>query len=465
MSAFYVTYQAPANTLLGQLQRGRGAGFLRALDQRPRYVRPLLIQCIRDDPRWDHQIDHRGDYYAQLISAINMELSPLERHIHEHDDQGESTSRSSLAIEILGALAKRGSDQAMGILRGYIGSGYHVQRALEELADARDADAWRGLDEVLSARFQDPEVLSCQIHWTPLDKPPWKEWVRAPTPVGKMLRARRRKLKTQPEPHPDYASMTTEELLDWADRNRSWRCVTDVLASRDSAEDTAILLQAIDESRPWRAIAALRALAPRGDVRVFEPAKAVIERFRWGGWQRRRQSPQLRIAAAKALVQLPPDVVLPLARRWRSSPAWKFRRTAIDILERHATAEDIPWIQKQLGRRITDHRVYFLCNYAQLLAKFPEHGPFPALRRIFREFPYSYGRRFLAEAMAATDPLFGGDLAVECLWDCEASVRLPGARSVDARLANATGRLEFLANDGLEDPDVREAAQARLAVQ
>ncbi len=100
-----------------------------------------------------------------------------------------------------------------------------------------------------------------------------------------------------------------------------------------------------------------------------------------------------------------------------------------------------------------------------MLSKFPEHGPYRAIRRIFREFPYSFGRRMLAEAMAATDSRFAHDLAYECLWDCEDRVRLVGTQSVDLGLPKAQQRLEVLARDEWEEGDVREAAQARLATQ
>jgi len=43
---------APASSLLGQLQRGRGAGFLTALAADPTVVAPLLLDCILRDPRW-----------------------------------------------------------------------------------------------------------------------------------------------------------------------------------------------------------------------------------------------------------------------------------------------------------------------------------------------------------------------------------------------------------------------------
>jgi len=57
---------AHPSSLLGQLQRGRGMGFLAALDAPPTVVAPLLLECIIYDPRWDAQLEQRADYYALL---------------------------------------------------------------------------------------------------------------------------------------------------------------------------------------------------------------------------------------------------------------------------------------------------------------------------------------------------------------------------------------------------------------
>lgn len=53
---------ADPSSLLGQIQRGRGAGFLAALAADPTVVAPLTLVCILGDPRFDRQGDSRGDY-------------------------------------------------------------------------------------------------------------------------------------------------------------------------------------------------------------------------------------------------------------------------------------------------------------------------------------------------------------------------------------------------------------------
>ena len=396
--------------------------------------------------------------------ATRMDPAFLDTYLRDHDDKDVTTSDAWLPIDTLGALAKRGNDQAVGILRAYVAVGYHVRSALDELADTEKPDAWRGLDLVLSARFQDPQALDCQaqIRWVPLDKAPWNDWARSPTLVGELLRDTKQSEGEKGEvEEADYSAMTTAQVLDVAEGQRKRRGLA-ALNSRNSDEDAAVLLPAIDIRHPWRALAALRALGPRRDPRVYEPARRIVEEGRFN-WRDSQHHPiMLRAAAADALAVLAAGLVLPLAREWRSSHRWKFRRSGIDILERHATQEDIPWIIRQLRRPVTHGRAYAFCDYMQMLARFPEHGPFPVVRRIFREFPYSFGRKFIADALAKTDPEFPSDRAYECLWDCEDSVRIIGCQSVDMALSNARNRLEELARDEFEDEDVRGAARSRL---
>ena len=90
------------------------------------------------------------------------------------------------------------------------------------------------------------------------------------------------------------------------------------------------------------------------------------------------------------------------------------------------------------------------------------HGPFVELQQAYDQIPYSYGRRYIVAALAASDPTFDGDVAVECLWDCEAETRGLACAHVDRRVRLAAQRLEELAADEAQAAAVRAAALARL---
>ena len=58
--------------------------------------------------------------------------------------------------------------------------------------------------------------------------------------------------------------------------------------------------------------------------------------------------------------------------------------------------------------------------------------------------PYSYGRKWVVAALAATDPAVPRGVAVECLWDCEPEIRELAAGIADRRQPSAARRLAEL---------------------
>jgi hypothetical protein len=53
---------AAPDSLLGMLQRGRGEGYLAAMNAPRETVWPLLLECVTDDPRLDRICDDRAEY-------------------------------------------------------------------------------------------------------------------------------------------------------------------------------------------------------------------------------------------------------------------------------------------------------------------------------------------------------------------------------------------------------------------
>jgi hypothetical protein len=104
------------------------------------------------------------------------------------------------------------------------------------------------------------------------------------------------------------------------------------------------------------------------------------------------------------------------------------------------------------------------CGLLEILAEFPEAGPYPEVETVFKEAGYSRTRIYAAEVLAASDGQgFAHGLAVECLWDCEEHVRLIGCNSVDLEMPDVRVRLHAMSRDPCEDEDVSSAARERLA--
>lgn len=120
---------ADGDSLLGQLQRGRGAGWLAAVDD-PVRGRADLLTCLADDPRWDRQVESRSDYYATLAIALNVAAAEIAALVRSDDDW--------LPRGTLEAMAERGAVDAADVIddlkRRYPDS--------DPLRDERHQDEW-----------------------------------------------------------------------------------------------------------------------------------------------------------------------------------------------------------------------------------------------------------------------------------------------------------------------------------
>ncbi len=108
---------ADPNSLLGMLQRGRGKGYLMAMEAPPEEVWPLLVECATNDPRSDDQWSPDEEYYASLILRTGMDLEPLLSFVSRNNASDDKEWNSYYSLEILRCLAHRGSRQALEFLR------------------------------------------------------------------------------------------------------------------------------------------------------------------------------------------------------------------------------------------------------------------------------------------------------------------------------------------------------------
>jgi hypothetical protein len=247
--------------------------------------------------------------------------------------------------------------------------------------------------------------------------------------------------------------MSTADLLQIAEDSR-WTQIADELATRTAAADVALLVQAAgDPAVPMRR-AAILALGRQGREELLAIAEQATMPERG----------KLQGAIALALEAMPLSQTRALAHGWLESPDWARRRKAAGMLATWAQDEDLGPARRALTREL-DHGlngdVYVVCSLAQALGRGGVHGPFDELLRAYEEIPYSYGRRYVVAALAASDPTFGGVVAVDCLWDCEAETRALAATHVDHRVRLAAQRLQELTADRAQAASVRVAAHRR----
>ena len=147
---------ADATDPLGKLQRGLGSGYLWALDADRTIAHALLMHCVFNDPRWDHQLDDRDDYHATLALDLQLSTGALELWLRDSDEDTADTTYD--VIGMLGRMAVRGHADARRVLREYVGYGRYWTRAVQRLVGEYDAlgaaTAWPevigGLDAVLA---------------------------------------------------------------------------------------------------------------------------------------------------------------------------------------------------------------------------------------------------------------------------------------------------------------------------
>ncbi|MGW6913183.1 hypothetical protein ACWGB8_05070 [Kitasatospora sp. NPDC054939] len=111
---------APAGSLPGLLQRGRGLGARMAAEEPA--AAELVCGCIRWEWRWDERVDHRALYLARLLRDLALPLGPVAELLAA----GEGPRRRAAAV--LGLLALGGdgpAQEARRALDGVAGSGEH----------------------------------------------------------------------------------------------------------------------------------------------------------------------------------------------------------------------------------------------------------------------------------------------------------------------------------------------------
>jgi hypothetical protein len=456
---------------LGKLQRGLGAGYLWALDADRSVAHALLLHCIFNDPRWDRQLDARVEYYATLALDIALGVEPLERWLRRGDDDVETTHD---VLGVLGRMAIRGHERAREVLRAYVADGRFWERAIALLIDDHDAirsgppwpEVVAGLDAVLCKRFAAEDELAEALIGVDARDRPWSLWSvenpkiahalafdhgsgpgDSPPVAGGGRRATRPPRRTQVRPR----EMTTAELLAVTEDSR-WTQIAEELEGRTSDDDVQRLLAAANDPQLPMRRAAILALGHQGRRELLEIAEANTSEVKRG---------TLQGAIALALEAMPPEQTRALAHDWLTSSDWARRRKAAGILATWAEGDDLEHARRALGRELElglEGDMYVICSLAEALGRYAGHGPFEELSRAYEQIPYSYGRRFVVSALARTDPMFAGDVAVECLWDCEPETRQLAAEHVDRRIRLAAQRLDELADDDAQAASVRRSA-------
>jgi hypothetical protein len=403
----------PAGTLRGQLQRGLGRGARRAAQVRG--AGEIVYDCIRQDPRWDRQVESRSLYYARLMMDLELSAVPLAEHLFDPVDLVEpDETRTELTIEVLADLVRLSRRDAAGPLRRYAVDGENWYAALDALTSLGDPSLTEGLAEVAVTRCDDDD-----LHWlvADTDNPVVRAWAARYPRIEEAVRRRAGERPRRREP------------------DQSRRGDAELLASARQADPEAV--------------AAILELGRRRHPALLDLAEEILPaRGRQGG------------AVCRAVRDLGP-LALPRARAWVRRPTG-CQDLGIGILARFGTQQDIPALLADLDDAVVKEAWGAAASPVEGLGRLRAGEAVPLLKRAWTESAYSYLRPRLLTALLRTAPHTAESYAIEGLWDCEDDVRQIAAGSSpltdDTRL-----RLERLHADNAEDPSVWTAVGTRLA--
>jgi hypothetical protein len=445
---------ASPTTLLGLLQRGRGLGLQLALGDEKEEARGGLAECLRRDPRWDGQVETRELYYAEVATAVAMPAAEIHEILRELAGAGDETRfyGQYQVAGVLGVLAARGSQDALGALVAEVREGKAWHAAAEELADRSPQTTWEPLGHALFARLSDEEVAELAADRYKLD--PWSTWEESIDRYKEAVEAAEQSHEHPAERVPPArkadTSLSTRELLQIVER-RNWMKIGRVLESRRDPADRGVLLDAVRTGTSDQKGVALWGLRAIGDASLLDDVVDIV---------RDAEHVMLRRLALRYLAALPPELTLPRARRWLQEP-WPVPLAGREVLEQHATIEDEDLLRETLTSAMANDDMYSACFAVDALACFDAKRTQPEIRGFYESTPYSYGRWRAARALARIEDDFPRATAVECLYDCESHGRLLGLEHADRSLPGVQDRIAALAADPAESSEV--TAEARRA--
>jgi hypothetical protein len=419
----------PPTTRRGQLQRGRGIGFLTTCGIAA--ARDDLLQCILHDPRIDTQVESRGRYFAELFAASDLPIEPIVATI-------AGKSELELAHEVLAGAWVLG----------------HV--ATRNLLAANDSDGV--IVDAIAASLWDTQ-------WArPVELPPRAAaaWLRCQRDVADCAVAAAR------EPNVTaLAGRSVAELLELArgpQGERRDRLLGELCARDDAATRSSLLAVVSDDFVYERVRLAARALGLCGDERPLPLAETLFAREdvfedasrRLSGSDRMR-----RACLADYVRHLPVEQALPLARSWRGRGGY-FEVVVGGILREHASAADRESLEAWVHTHADADGGTQVIDELDALARLGDPRSAPLLIEIATTATYSHARRravhglaFLAEIPAAAAVLH------EALWDAEDEAAADATAFLPSVDAAALARIDALADSKLTEPELAARAERR----
>ena len=422
---------APSSSILGQLQRGRGCGYVAAVAA-GQNAHEDLFHCLLSDPRNDGQLESREGYYAELLVALDLPLAPLVAHLRDRD------------VEL-----------GHAVLAGTWRLGHQATRALLSSPHS-NAALVTGIAEQL-----------WDLQWASLvDLPPRaaKVFLKQALQVADSTESQRRNRTGSQLP----GAMSVQDLLELGrtmQHGQRW-AVVEELCRRGTEADRVLLAETVTNDLVFdRVRLAARALGTLGDERLLSTAMDYFGRDdvfedptrRLSGYDRMRRS-----ALNDYVQHLPIDRQLELARAWHGRGGY-FAHVAGSVFGEQATPDD----RSQIESFVADHGAiddsWDVIEELDALGRIGDPRSAPLLVHVAQEATYSEARRRALRALAGMQQLPIAVVALrEALWDCEDAAAETSCARLQTFDQDARERLTALAGHALADDSLRAQAQKRL---
>ncbi|MFT7534824.1 MAG: hypothetical protein ACI85K_000774 [Hyphomicrobiaceae bacterium] len=418
-------------TRLGQLQRGRGAGF-RAAIAAGREAHEDVLHCVTTDPRVDSQGESRERYYAELIVALDIPIAPLAAHLKGCETQ-------------LGH----------GVLAGAWRLGHKGTRALLADPDSDDMIVTCVAQQLWSFGWAKLVELSGRAA---------RAFLQAALELANCAESSRR-IQASPQLP---GEMTIADLLELGRQmhpKQQW-AVVEELCRRGTEEDREALEETVRNDTVYsRVQLAAEALATLGDERLLMLAEDYFAREdvfedsarRLTGYDRMRRG-----VLDHYVLHLPEDRQLELARAWHLRGGY-FEMVAGKIFGDRATPEDRTRIEASITDEGTDSTGYAVLHELIALGRIGDPRSAPLLVQVAEQAIYSQARRRALEALSGMQQLPIAAAALhEALWDCEDESADDACKFLASLDPAAQARVEVLASLALAEEPLRLRAASRM---
>jgi hypothetical protein len=405
----------PVSTLHGQLQRGLGRAARRAAETRG--AGEFVYDCVRRDPRWDHQVESRSLYYARLIIDLELPVHPITDHLFDPADLEDSDDwRVSLAIDTLTDLVRLSRREAAGPLRRYAEEGSSWFEALDALVSLGDPALVPGMGAIAVARCDDDD-----LHWLVDDpgNPVIRQWAVEHPRIAEAIR-RRKAEDRHPRPRERFRPAGSDGDL--------------VALAHQRADDSVEAILELGRRRSPALLDLAEEFLPEGPGR-------------WRG------------VICRAPRECGADA-LPRARAWVSGTPG-CADVGIGILAAHGTAQDVPALHAELTEALSEKSWGSAASPIEGLGRLRAGVAVPLLKEAWAATEYAYLRPRLLTALLRTAPHTAEAYSSEALWDCEDEARKIAAASAPLTEDNRL-RLRRLVSCAAEEAEVVSSAVDRL---